>query len=848
MQSDHSSSGDPLRALTHIQDARGQNLHAVMAQALDQISEAVVITDSLLEPPGPRIIYVNEAFCRLSGYSPQEVLGRTPRLLQGPRSDRAVLERLKSFLLVGEEFHGSIFNYRKDGTEYEVEWRVSPVRDADGKITHFIGLQRDVTSERDLERRMQQLFQTDLLGIVIVDSATGVIRQANDYFCRLTGYPMAELVGKVTLAQLTPDKYRDADNRASDELRSTKACHPYEKELICRSGKQIAVVYGASAGANDEREFVGFVLDNSARHAAENTLIESHQRLEQMVEMRTAELRLLFERQAALSRIDVESVNSDDELQDLFDAIRQVVREYLPADGEVGLIVSNRCDSQSGEIPQACGEVMNRCCPVILDHPVSEGNPRIPGFLGVPLVARGEILGVLYAQNSRRMNYGDHDVEFMNALARRAAVAVIKQRLMASLRHKNEILASEIRSKELAEEALAHAIVQAENARTEAEGANAAKSEFLSRMSHELRTPLNAVLGFAQLMEMRASNDQDRSALGHIIAGGQHLLNLINEVLDISRIESGRLAISVVPVPLYSTLKQCLDMFSTQMQDSHINVEWEGEWNAEQMTLGDPQRLRQVFINIISNAIKYNKIGGRIIIILKHLDDQKLTIHFVDEGIGIPKDHLSRLFTPFDRLGAEQLGIEGVGLGLCLTRQIVHALGGEIEIDSQEQVGTTVMVKLPVAQPGTQGATPGADFSVSPGEFTLRKGHDETTRVLYIEDNTSNIRLVRRLVESMSNVLLTHALTGVEGLRLAELEKPDLILLDLHLPDISGVQVLKLLKHEPSTAASPVVVVSADATETSMRNLIELGATDYLTKPLDIRKFSAVLRSILNGR
>jgi protein-histidine pros-kinase len=366
-----------------------------------------------------------------------------------------------------------------------------------------------------------------------------------------------------------------------------------------------------------------------------------------------------------------------------------------------------------------------------------------------------------------------------------------------------------------------------EAARSEAEHANQAKSEFLSRMSHELRTPLNAVIGFAQLLQLDELDTNQGEGVEQILKAGRHLLTLINEVLDISRIDSGTMSMSVEAVHLRALLAEVLSMIRPLADAAGVTLSTDPDELVEQYVLADHQRLKQVLVNVLSNAVKYNRPGGDVQVRCLEVCDGRIEVAIADTGQGIAPDKLHRLFDPFDRLGAEHTGVEGTGLGLALSRRLMEAMGGTISAESQVAVGTTIHVEL--------------DPADAPDEEVLAHNDQPETSlasargtVMYIEDNLSNIKLVQRVVERFPGVRLISAMQGTLGIDLAREHQPDLILLDLHLPDSHGRDVLRQLKDEPATAAIPVMILSADATSSEVERLKAAGADHYMTKPIDI--------------
>jgi PAS domain S-box-containing protein len=378
----------------------------------------------------------------------------------------------------------------------------------------------------------------------------------------------------------------------------------------------------------------------------------------------------------------------------------------------------------------------------------------------------------------------------------------------------------------------------AEAAREEAERANQAKSEFLSRMSHELRTPLNAVLGFGQLLELDELDPGQREAVGLILDAGRHLLELINEVLDISRIESGTMSISLEPVHLASVLAEALSLIRPLADGADVRLVADDPNRADLHVRADQQRLKQVLINLLSNAVKYNRRGGEVSVRCAQVADGRVEIAVADTGHGMSAEQMLRLFEPFERLGAERTEIEGTGLGLSLCKGLVEAMGGVITAESEPGAGSTMRIQLNGAQ------EPAGDGTARNGPpVTATRQPREGRTIVYIEDNLSNVRLVEQLLGRLSGVRLIAAMQGRLGIDLVHRHDPDLILLDLHLPDLHGREVLEQLKGDPATAPIPVVILSADASPAQLQRLCAAGAAGYLTKPIEVQSLLDTVRN-----
>ena len=372
-------------------------------------------------------------------------------------------------------------------------------------------------------------------------------------------------------------------------------------------------------------------------------------------------------------------------------------------------------------------------------------------------------------------------------------------------------------------------------AKNEADRANRAKSDFLSRMSHELRTPLNAILGFGQLLEKQKSSETQKQRVSHIMNAGRHLLKLINEILDIARVESGRFQLSLEPVLAEQAVDEAISLMRPLAAERKIEIERTALLESSPHIRADRQRLKQVLLNLLANAVKYNRRAGRVIVDLAELPDNRFRISIIDEGPGIPPDKRARLFSPFDRLGAENSDTQGTGLGLALSKRLTEAMGGSIG-EGGPAMGACFWIEFPIVK----GVEEQLD-STSPAASSLKKldGHEKT--LLYIEDNLSNLSLIEHLFGDSTPIKLISAMQGKLGVELAARHQPDLILLDVHLPDINGADVLARLKSKMRTRDIPVVVLSADATKSQITRLMSLGAEDYLTKPLDVDRFLNVI-------
>ena len=381
--------------------------------------------------------------------------------------------------------------------------------------------------------------------------------------------------------------------------------------------------------------------------------------------------------------------------------------------------------------------------------------------------------------------------------------------------------------------ALRQSMGDLETARASAEAANRAKSEFLSRMSHELRTPLNAVLGFAQVLELGELTDAQQQSVVQITKGGQHLLELINDVLDISRIETGNLALSEEPVLVEDVVSDALELIEPLATQRGIRCSFVASEDAGYV-LADRQRLKQIVLNLLGNTVKYNRPDGTVTISYEHCGADRLRIKVADNGPGIPAEQRLRLFEPFERLGADQTNVEGAGIGLALSRRLAEAMNGHVDIEPSDGPGATFWIELGRTESPVERhqRTTGKSAIARPHGVPDQPGHT----VLYVEDNLANVKLIEHVLDYRPDIHLITAMQGRLGIDLAHQHLPELILLDLHLPDIGGETVLAELRAHSDTVTTPIIVLTADATERQHARLIAAGATAYLTKPIDVRE------------
>ncbi|MEO8351018.1 MAG: ATP-binding protein [Chthoniobacteraceae bacterium] len=583
---------------------------------------------------------------------------------------------------------------------------------------------------------------------------------------------------------------------------------------------------------------VGFLGDVTVAHLARLQLASAQETLETRVVERTAELAransVIQERAmqqgvvASLGQRALSGVPLDALLPDAAHVVRETLDVdfcsilKLSPDGSSVVPIAEAgwprpLDQAFGIRHQSIsGYTLLVRCPVIVEDMTTETRFEVPDVthqsgarscVSVVIESGGEPMGVLIAFTVHPRSFTQDDINFLQSVANVLTAAMDRRR--------------------------AEEIVKA--ARIQAEEANRAKSEFLSRMSHELRTPLNAILGFSQLLEIDEPTPSQAESVAHILRAGNHLLTLINEVLDIARIESGRLALAPDALSLPAFIHECIGATRLLAERESIALIIDQSCDEEINVSADYQRLKQVLLNLLNNAVKYNRPHGRVVVSVTE-NGSRARINVSDTGFGIPDDQVGKLFVPFERLGAESTGVDGTGIGLALSQRIVTALNGELGVNTEPGEGSTFWVELPRSRPAP---AEGADDDGGGGSSRRER------TILYVEDEDMNLRLVERILSQQTGYRLIPVMQSTAALERARKHQPDLILLDLNLPEIPGSEILRQLKADPKLWTIPVVMISADVTADRIDELMEMGATGYLTKPYRVREFLDCIEKVL---
>jgi PAS domain S-box-containing protein len=703
---------------------------------------------------------------------------------------------------------------RKDGSRFPAVVSVTALRDAEEAIIGYLLIGTDNTARKEAEEALIRAgaLQTAIFNSAnfssIATDAQGVIQIFNVGAERMLGYTAADVVDKITPANISdPQEVIERAESLSLELGASispgfealvfKASRGiediYELTYIRKDGSRFPAIVSVTALRDVQDAIIGYLLigtDNTARKQVE----EEQAKLDQSLRDQQFYTRSLIESNIdALMTTDPRGIISDVNHQ--MEALTGCTRDEL-----IGAPFKNYfTDQQRAEAG--------------IKRVLREG--KVTNYELTALARDGKETVVSY--NATTFYDRDRNLKGVFAAAR------------------------DVTDRKQFEHTLQLNNVELESAKAAAEKANQAKSEFLSSMSHELRTPLNGVLGFAQLMESEtpAPSPSQQRSIQQILKGGWYLLRLINEILDLAMIESGKVTISSEPMSLAEVLQDCRVLIGPQAKKREIDLIMP-EFDDPYYIHADLTRVKQVMINLLSNAIKYNRTGGTVTVRCTRAD-QRVRVYVKDTGAGLAPEQIGQLFQPFNRLGQEESTEEGTGIGLVVTKQLVELMGGLIGVESARGVGTEFWVEFPASN-GPELGVP-APVAVARIQAAAAAGQPSPAQrtLLYVEDNPANLALVEQLIERRSDLKLLTAINGHLGIVLARACQPDVILMDINLPGLSGFGALKVLQNDPTTAHIPVMALSANAVPRDIEKGMEAGFFRYLTKPIKVVEFMDAL-------
>ena len=769
---------------------------------------------------------------RMLGYAAAEVLNKiTPADISDPQE---VIARAKALSLelgtgIAPGFEALVFKasrgiediyeltyIRKDGSRFPAVVSVTALRDDSDAIIGYLLIGTDNTARKRAE---EALLKAGALQAAIFNSANfssiatdekGVIQLFNVGAERMLGYAAAEVLNKITPADISDPQEVIARAKAlSLELgtgiapgfealvfKASRGIEDiYELTYIRKDGSRFPAVVSVTALRDDRGGIIGYLLigtDNTARKQVE----ADQKKLDQRLRDQQFYTRSLIESNIdALMTTDPLGIITDVNKQ--MEALTGCTRDEL-----IGAPSKNYfTDPERAE--------------AAIKLVLSE--KKVTDYELTARARDGKKTEVSYNATT----FYDRDRTLQGVLA----------------------VARDVTERKRNEQALQETNVELESAKSAAEQANLAKSDFLSSMSHELRSPLNAILGFAQLIisDSPPPTPSQTASIDQILQAGWHLLKLINEILDLSVIESGKVSLSTEAVSLAEVMSECQAMMEPQAQQLGINMTFP-RFDNPFFVSADRTRLKQIVINLLSNAIKYNKEQGTVVVDCTTSTPGFTRISVKDTGAGLSPEKLAQLFQPFNRLGQEAGGVAGTGIGLVVTKRLAELMGGVLGVESIAGAGSVFWCEL------ISCAAP--QLVVESGEAaaldvpTVATGARRLT-LLYVEDNLANMKLVEQLIARRPDLRLLTAVNGTLGIEVARTSQPTMILMDINLPGISGVEALKVLRGDPATAHIPVVALSANAMPRDIEKGLQAGFFRYLTKPIKINEFMHTLDAAL---
>jgi PAS domain S-box-containing protein len=705
---------------------------------------------------------------------------------------------------------------RKDGSRFPAVVSVTALRDAQNAIIGYLLIGTDNTARKQAEEALQEagalqsaIFNSANFSSIATD-AKGVIQIFNVGAERMLGYVAADVMNKITPADISdPQELIARANALSAELsipitpgfealvfKASRGIEDiYELTYIRKDGSRFPAVVSVTALRDAQNAIIGYLLigtDNTARKQIE----AEQKKLDQRLRDQQFYTRSLIESNIdALMATDPSGIITDVNKQ--MEALTGCTRDEL-----IGAPFKNYfTDPERAEAAIKLALSEKKVTNYELTARTRDGKETVVSY------------------NATTFHDRDRRLQGVFAAARDVTE---RKRLDQVLQERNAEL---------------------ESARSVAEKANLAKSDFLSNMSHELRTPLGAILGFAQLMEsgLPSPTVSQKRSIDQILKAGWYLLDLINEILDLALIESGKLSLSLEPMSLAEVMQECQAMIEPQAQKRGISVAFPAS-EPPYFVHADRTRVKQVLINLLSNAIKYNRAGGTVIVDCVASTPGRIRIGVTDTGEGLTQDKLAQLFQPFNRLGQEANVEEGTGIGLVVAKRLIELMGGVIGAESTVGKGSVFWIEVSL----TAEPQPAAGATEPPAVAQAQVQTDAQLRtLLYVEDNPANLMLVEDLIARRPDIRLLSARDGNRGVEIARAGQPDVILMDINLPGITGIAALRILAGDPATARIPVVALSANAIPRDIKEGLDAGFFRYLTKPIKVTEFMETLDAAL---
>lgn len=841
----------PAKITTPTSPLHNDEAHARIIKILEATTDVVAMTDR-----SGQLLYLNVAGRRLFGWDADDtVVLRNVREMHPAWAYEVVQHEGFPAALRDSSWSGETALLAENGREVPVLQVVLAHTSADGEVDFYSTICRDIS-----ERKQKELEQIEWAncydaairasGQVLFDwdAGTGDINYGGDVE-GLFGCSDEEMHGGLTrMRQMIHPDDLPAFDAEIERVIATR--DPFHNEFRFQRKNGSEVLVQAQGFFFLDRQgrigrMVGFIKDISLQRVAEHAVQTTNEALEKRVAERTAaleranaELQSRAHQQEAVALLGQRALTGLP-LDDLMREAAEVVRNGLPAGcsavhefneddecfymrAEAGWPAREKPtripggdDSMSAYTLRSGETVVSPDFSLEERFTISEDIRRIGARSGVSvrIQAGKRPLGVLNAFSRSLRTYAPDDLSFLQAVANVLSAAFERHQAEEHIRQ----------------------------AQAEAEAANRGKSEFLSRMSHELRTPLNSILGFTQLLEMEEHDARQEESIRHISRAGQNLLALINEVLDIARLDAGRMQFQMEAVDLGEFLHETTTLTVPLATRNKVTILLAEMPPVTPFASTDRERLKQVLLNLLSNAVKFNREGGSVTVATARAEQGFWRVSVTDTGMGIPKEKLDRLFVPFERLGTKEGGTEGgTGLGLALCQRLVKALNGRLGAASTVGLGSTFWIDLPAIDMEAESIA-AKEVSEAEQAVALQKKYT----LLYIEDDLANYYLLERILAPRKDIKLLSALQGRLGLELAREHQPDLLLLDLNLPDMSGEQLLRKLKDNPLTASIPVIAITGEVASDRSKLLLQLGALDILNKPYKVQELLSLLENML---
>lgn len=820
------------------------NIDQLLGRIADYTNDAIVVTDAQnINNPGPEIVYVNPAFTRMTGYEPDEVIGQSPRIFQGPSTDRATLDKIRRAIEKNESIDVEIVNYTKKKHAYWVEISLSPVFDEDGNCTHYVAIEKDITDRKVMQeatekQSMEFLFseaRTRAILYSIVDGIVtfeqdGVVERFSPAAEKIFGYDAAE-VERQPLTILFPEeegenylnwfrKFCKEQNVGSvyqkREIRGRRKCgeeflaelslskiNSGNKMLLVAAVRDVTELKQAEEEARNQNRMVKLLQRVATAANTADTIEECFQRSTELIckhfNLALSHSYLYDEHKDLLVGTNLWHVSEPERYQSFIDNSQNV--EFTPGTGMVGKAYLMNRPVLIPDLPS---------CKNFLRKQITE-EAGLKAAYAFPVEIGAQVVAVLEFFADHHWMPSEEELDSMANIGNQIGRVVERK--------KNE-----------------RQMIEAKDA---AEASTRAKSEFLANMSHELRTPMNGILGLAEILKGSELDAKQRECLEALHSSGNSLLTILNDILDFSKIEAGELTLETQPFCLNQLLDGLRDLLAPMASKKGLNLDIKLSDTLHSMYQGDESRLQQILINLAGNAIKFTQEGRvDISVAIEAQDDDLQSLHFrvIDSGVGIPEKSLPTIFNKFtqaDNSNTRKFG--GTGLGLAISKQLVELMGGTIGVESVEGKGSTFWFTVPLRiERDVQPVSQPVMHHIIPKEAIAA----ENANILLVEDHPINRMLLTQLLEKLGITKYDIAENGQEAIDCVECKYYDLILMDCQMPEVDGYEAAATIRHMETNLQihTPIIAMTANAMVGDREKCLKSGMDDYISKPIDFNK------------